>query len=219
MKKQPKELFLFPNGMVIVLDADGEQIPEYQGNHEYAKAQLQGCDLQECRFYISAQGKILVLSREAKESDYMTQDNDWRNKLDGDWNEWYPGMLEELAQFLKQQDPQNFGQLVEQPTGEDDESDIDKVFQQARELQQKRFLESRCNWCDEKVEKLDPRVPEGLQPMHYECSARSLLGSVAHQKGECSCYGGSGEDDPALTKRQAALAALVFYQSGWSSDR
>lgn len=61
----------------------------------------------------------------------MTQDNDWRNKLHGDWNEWYPEMLEELAQFLKQQDPQSFaeaklsnhGQLVEQPTGENDQSD------------------------------------------------------------------------------------------------
>ncbi len=90
---------------------------------------------------------------------------------------------------------------------------VDKVFQHAMELQRARLLESKCFWCDEKVEQLDSRVPKGLQPCHYECSARSALGSVAHQKGECSCYGGSGEDDPRLSKRQAAMAALVFFNS------
>lgn len=50
--------------------------------------------------------------------------------------------------------------------------------------------------------------------MHYECDARAVLGSVAHQKGECSCYGRAGEDDPNLTRRQAAFAALLYAQSG-----
>jgi len=90
----------------------------------------------------------------------------------------------------------------------------DEVLQHAFELQQKRFLESSCSWCGERVEKLDSRVPQGCQPMHYECLARNELGSVAHQKGECSCFGGSGEDDPRLTKRQAALAALIYFQTG-----
>jgi len=48
-----------------------------------------------------------------------------------------------------------------------------------------------------------------LQPVHAECLQRMLFGSVAHQRGACICHGGSGEDDPALTRREAALAAVA----------
>jgi hypothetical protein len=45
------------------------------------------------------------------------------------------------------------------------------------------------------------------------------LGSVGHQKGTCSCHGGTEEDPPEMTKRQAAVAAWVYaaevIPAGW----
>jgi hypothetical protein len=46
--------------------------------------------------------------------------------------------------------------------------------------------------------------------MHLECSVRCIVGSVAHQKGECLCFGGTGEDAPDLRRREAALAAYQY---------
>lgn len=51
---------------------------------------------------------------------------------------------------------------------------------------------------------------ETMVAYHLECHVRSIAGSVAHQQKRCSCYGGTGEDDPALTKRQAAEAAAKY---------
>lgn len=68
----------------------------------------------------------------------------------------------------------------------------------------------KCLWCGEAVESIDNRVLPGLQPMHLECSVRCLVGSVAHQKRECSCFGGTGEDAPNLSSRQAALAVYQY---------
>ena len=47
---------------------------------------------------------------------------------------------------------------------------------------------------------------------HRECHLRGIVGSVAHQKRECVCYGGEGEDDPNLTAREAARAAVTLFQ-------
>jgi hypothetical protein len=74
-----------------------------------------------------------------------------------------------------------------------------------------------CLWCEEPVtpgERAEETVvirgdgSSATRWRHWECAARAALGSVAHQERRCSCFGGSGEDDPALTRRQAALAAL-----------
>jgi len=47
---------------------------------------------------------------------------------------------------------------------------------------------------------------------HRECLMRNILGSVGHQRGECSCCGGEGPGDPPdMTKREAAKAAVVEY--------
>jgi hypothetical protein len=73
-----------------------------------------------------------------------------------------------------------------------------------------------CLWCEEPVlagERAEQTVfltragPEEVW-RHWECAARAALGSVAHQERGCSCHGGPGEDDPALTRREAARAAL-----------
>ena len=79
---------------------------------------------------------------------------------------------------------------------------------------------STCLHCHEAVLPTEPQetvrlvTREGLQlrVAHEACAARALLGSVAHQQQRCGCYvAGSAEgDDPALTRRQAAVAALAY---------
>jgi hypothetical protein len=60
-----------------------------------------------------------------------------------------------------------------------------------------------CVWCGE-------AAPE--TGVHQECLFRMVVGSAAHQLGECSCYGGEREDPPHLTKREAAELALDVAQ-------
>ena len=73
-----------------------------------------------------------------------------------------------------------------------------------------------CGHCEEEVAAGDRGVcvanGEGFEaPMHLECFMRGVVGSVGHQKGLCSCYGGDEEDPPGVTVRQAAKAALLFF--------
>lgn len=51
---------------------------------------------------------------------------------------------------------------------------------------------------------------------HDACHMRSIVGSVAHQAGLCSCYvpGSVCGDDPSLTRREAAKAAADFFFKG-----
>ncbi len=79
-----------------------------------------------------------------------------------------------------------------------------------------------CGWCKEPIGLMDdgwlipylgkPGDPPML-PYHRACQLRSILGSVAHQQKRCSCYvkGSTVEDDPTLTPRQAAQAALDYF--------
>jgi hypothetical protein len=55
---------------------------------------------------------------------------------------------------------------------------------------------------------------------HFACQMRQTVGSVSHQRRECSCFvPGSGEhDDPALTARENALAATAMFLEGGSHD-
>lgn len=75
-----------------------------------------------------------------------------------------------------------------------------------------------CLWCEEEVEEGDMGTMQAVvgaagssvRPIHHECSMRSVIGSVAHVEGRCSCFvpGALEGDDPRLTRRQAARAAL-----------
>jgi hypothetical protein len=47
------------------------------------------------------------------------------------------------------------------------------------------------------------------RPMHQECFVRLTLGSVGHQQHLCRCYGGTMDDPPGMTKREAAKAAAA----------
>lgn len=54
-----------------------------------------------------------------------------------------------------------------------------------------------CLWCNEKVDRLLGLIPQESHPMHVECYVRSTL--------DC-------EDDPILSKRDAAMAAYTLYE-------
>lgn len=81
-----------------------------------------------------------------------------------------------------------------------------------------------CLWCDEPVDW--PREPAQQMPVieadgtarialqHSECSLRLAAGSVGHQRGRCSCYGGDEEDPPGVSRRVAAKAATILFREG-----
>ncbi len=87
---------------------------------------------------------------------------------------------------------------------------------------------SECVHCQEPVLPGEPRetvhlvTPAGLRSrgVHAACAARGVLGSVAHQQRRCGCYvpGSTAGDDPALTKRQAAEAALAYARGEGGED-
>lgn len=68
-----------------------------------------------------------------------------------------------------------------------------------------------CIWCEEPLLPGEPFKQYGNGPRaHWECSVRSIVGSVAHIEERCCCFvpGSTCNDDPALTRRQAAQAAV-----------
>ena len=65
-----------------------------------------------------------------------------------------------------------------------------------------------CSHCDEPIASGD-WVQRGMNfIMHAECGCRMIVGSVAHQMKQCTCYGGAWEDDPDLSKRENARLAF-----------
>ncbi len=72
-----------------------------------------------------------------------------------------------------------------------------------------------CADCDEPFAEGDSGIwlNNDTLPQHLECFMRQILGSVAHQRKRCACYGGPEEEDmPGFSPRQAALAAFAEYQ-------
>lgn len=65
-----------------------------------------------------------------------------------------------------------------------------------------------CERCGEPVLEGEQEPPCVNAHIHYECAVRTAVGSIGHQLHKCSCYGGTEEDPPDMTKRQAAKAAL-----------
>jgi hypothetical protein len=59
---------------------------------------------------------------------------------------------------------------------------------------------------------------EILSYYHKNCFLRSLLGSVGHQRKQCSCYGGTLEDPQGLSLREAANAAVREYEEARRSS-
>jgi hypothetical protein len=75
------------------------------------------------------------------------------------------------------------------------------------------MINNQCRRCKEQVENQNLRVPFGCRPLHFECFARGIIGSVAHQQRRCLCYGGNEEDDPTLTTRENAELAYKYFLS------
>jgi hypothetical protein len=46
--------------------------------------------------------------------------------------------------------------------------------------------------------------------VHIECFARMVQGSVGHQMRRCPCFGGTEEDPPGTSKREAARASYEY---------
>ena len=76
-------------------------------------------------------------------------------------------------------------------------------------------LGAQCILCEELIDEGDRgQINLVGQITHYECQMRVVVGSVGHQMGKCSCYGGTDEDPPGMTRRQAAIAACkLFYRN------
>ena len=78
-----------------------------------------------------------------------------------------------------------------------------------------------CGWCGEPIGVDDqgitmPLVDSsgafGRIASHLDCHLRQVVGSVAHLRGTCSCVGGTDEDPPGMTRRQAAAAAAAEFR-------
>lgn len=67
-----------------------------------------------------------------------------------------------------------------------------------------------CAFCEEPIADGDRGFATGL-PTHLECTLRSVLGSVAHIEGRCSCFGGD-DDDEELSARESAYAAVAAFE-------
>jgi hypothetical protein len=71
-----------------------------------------------------------------------------------------------------------------------------------------------CLWCTEAIEEGDAgvllgallKVGEPSQAEHRDCFIRSIVGSVGHLSGHCSCHGGNHGDPEGMTVREAASA-------------
>lgn len=72
-----------------------------------------------------------------------------------------------------------------------------------------------CVYCEEVIAPDDVPGLHSMSIMHYECSIRAIAGSVAHQRRQCSCFGGIGHDNPMLTTRQNARRAC----EEWHTNR
>lgn len=73
----------------------------------------------------------------------------------------------------------------------------------------------QCFRCHEPIAPEDSGLVMGLVleggcasiAYHRECHLRMIVGSLGHQMKRCSCYGGTEEDPPNMTRREAAKAA------------
>lgn len=81
-------------------------------------------------------------------------------------------------------------------------------------------IPQRCRYCDEPILAGERVDRERIEPVHFECGARAILGGLNHMKGTCSCCGGPDDPDPpGLTVRQAARAAYRYWASLTQAER
>ncbi len=65
-----------------------------------------------------------------------------------------------------------------------------------------------CVFCGEPILPGERVAPDYVQPVHWECGLRAVVGGLNHLNGLCSCCGGTLPPDPeGMTRREAARAA------------
>ena len=71
-----------------------------------------------------------------------------------------------------------------------------------------------CLHCKEVIREFEQRRPlnGGREWMHLQCLIRNIMGSVGHQKGECSCYGKVDTSEDGLSLRDAARLAYAYWR-------
>lgn len=81
-------------------------------------------------------------------------------------------------------------------------------------------VRAACRFCEEPVLEGEQDPHFRSDPMHRECGARSVLGSVAHLQRRCPCWGGDDhEGDPiGVTRRRAAQLALEEAQRQYAEN-
>ena len=88
----------------------------------------------------------------------------------------------------------------------------DPKFRKPHEEQIDTPIGAKCRHCGEPVVEGDTGTADSLElVLHYECGLRLAIGSVGHMKGLCSCFGGTEEDPPGMTRREAAIAAARYW--------
>lgn len=68
-----------------------------------------------------------------------------------------------------------------------------------------------CGWCDEAI-RVGEFAPQRGTPVHYYCAVRGVVGPLDHQARGPHEGGDCLPDDPALTKREAALASYRYWR-------
>ncbi len=75
-------------------------------------------------------------------------------------------------------------------------------------------VENECLWCKEGFAEGDAgmAIPSGMDGSfvyyHKDCFLRTILGSLGHQRKQCSCFGGTLEDPQGVSLREAATLAV-----------
>ena len=72
----------------------------------------------------------------------------------------------------------------------------------------------QCLMCGEDIAEADTGTVNSVgQITHYECMMRAVVGSVAHLRKECLCYGGTALDMPfGQSYREGAKAAVKLWE-------
>lgn len=70
-----------------------------------------------------------------------------------------------------------------------------------------------CAHCGEAIKSDDDGI---LMPQafHADCHIRRIVGGLNHQRGRCTCCGGTEPPDPPeLSRREAARRAVAYWRS------
>lgn len=96
-------------------------------------------------------------------------------------------------------------------------SPVHNVAMKKRMARRRREQEEKCLWCGEEIKPGECADHIGSD-LHPECLSRFIGDPVGYMQKTSCCFGGIEEDPPALTRCEAARAALAEWQKvdGWT---